>query len=201
MADTGKIQDLEARVKALYGQDIPGRHPMADWLYTYHVLPVADYSVELARRFGGDESLARAAAMLHDVADAVMPRLPDVEGHELKTAEIARQLMKQSGYTDDEIKLVVDDAIRFHGCSGNERPASAEGLAMASADAMAHLRSNMYAKMAWRFGNEGAPFEDFEYWLAKKIDRDFLNKIAFDELREELRPDYEAIKKLFLRRH
>ena len=50
---------------------------------------VADYAKELNERFKGRDNLAEAAALLHDIADAVMSRFD--EGHEEKSLELARQ--------------------------------------------------------------------------------------------------------------
>ena len=67
---------------------------------------MADYATALAKRFGADPDLARASALLHDIADYKMARVnPD---HENESLKVARELMVQSGYMDDEVSLVVE---------------------------------------------------------------------------------------------
>ena len=189
-----KIQDLEARVKELYDRKMPGREPWADWLADNHVWVVADNATELAKRFGGNADLARAAALLHDIADVERPRSAD--DHEERSLEIARQLMQETGYSPEEIKLVVDDAIRLHSCYDDQRPASQEGKILATADAMAHFLTDFYFFAAREMGADGRSLESFEDWVRKKLERDFYAKIHFDEIREQCRSNYECLKRL-----
>jgi HD superfamily phosphodiesterase len=60
-----RIQNLKQAVSGLYAAHDPNR---ADWLGKNHVFLVADNAVRLARRYGADEELARAGALLHDIA-------------------------------------------------------------------------------------------------------------------------------------
>jgi HD superfamily phosphodiesterase len=132
---------------------------------------------------------------LHDVADFKMERSnPD---HEAESLKIAREFMQECGYSEEEIVLVVDDAIRYHSCHGDERPQSNEGLVLATADSLAHLQTDFYAFATWMFGKLGRDFDFLRDWVLEKIERDLYNKILFDDIREEARPDYEMIKKLF----
>jgi hypothetical protein len=107
--------------------------------------------------------------------------------------------MQEHGYTDDEIALTVDDAIRYHSCHDDERPKSMEGLVLATADSLAHLQTNFYVFATWSFGKSNRSLEDLHTWVLKKIERDLNNKISFDDVRETARPDYEMIKELFSR--
>ena len=133
------IDLLEYFVKKLYAERRPGR---ADWFYKNHVFEVADITSELAYKFGAWEELARAAALLHDIADAVMSRFS--VGHEAYSREIARELMLRCGFAGSDIAVVVDDAVRYHNCHGGHVPITLEGKVMATADAICHLKSGFY---------------------------------------------------------
>jgi putative nucleotidyltransferase with HDIG domain len=192
-----RLDDLYQGVEKLYTQKLDSRDDWADWLYPNHVVPVTENAKRVAERVGADVELSQAAALLHDIADATMHRTnPD---HEAESLKIARELMQKHGYTEDEIALIVDDAIRYHSCHGGERPASKEGLVLATADSLAHLQTDFYFFAAWGFGASGRSLEDLKAWALKKIDRDLNSKISFDEIREEARPDYEALKRLLSR--
>lgn len=190
-------QKLEEKVEALYRQKDAGRDDWADWLADNHVFVVADFATDLARKYGANEELARAAALLHDIADVKMARKN--EQHEEESLNIARELMGEADYTDTEIKLVVDDAIRYHSCHGDERPESIEGKILSTADSMAHLKTDFYIHATWAFGYDHRSLEMVKTWALKKIERDLNNKMFFDEIRQELVPDYERIKALFSR--
>jgi putative nucleotidyltransferase with HDIG domain len=191
------LQKLEAKVKALYQQKDPGRDGWADWLADNHVFVVADYATELAQKYGANPELARAGALLHDIADIKMERKN--EQHEAESLKIARNLMQEAGYEEDEIKLVVDDAIRYHSCHGDERPESIEGQILSTADSMAHLKTDFYIYATWAFGYDHRTLEVVKIWALKKIERDINNKMFFNDVRSDLLPDYARIKELFSR--
>lgn len=69
--------------------------------------------------------LATAAALLHDIADAEIPRFDP--SHEARSLELATELLSPHGYTEDEIAIVVSDAIRLHSCHDGKVPQTLEG--------------------------------------------------------------------------
>lgn len=196
MKTDNQITELEKTVRNLYAANKPGRAKWAEWLSQHHVFVVADYANELANRYGANADLARAAAMLHDIADIETERKDPL--HEQKSLTIARNLLSEHGYNDAEIALVVDDAIRFHSCHGEEQPSSLEGKILSTADSLAHLKTDFYIYAAWAFGTQKS-LDEVKSWTLEKIERDLNRKIFFDEVREEARPDYELIKALFSR--
>jgi len=192
-----RLDDLWQKVESLYGEKLASRDDWSDWLYPNHVVVVANNAKVIAERHGADVGLSQIAALLHDIADCKMAR--ENPEHEAESLKIARDLMADCGYSEQEIALVVDDAIRYHSCYGDERPKSKEGLVLATADSLAHLQTNFYVFAVWGFGKSGRTLEDLCDWVLKKIERDLYNKISFEDVREEARPDYEMIKKLFSR--
>jgi putative nucleotidyltransferase with HDIG domain len=191
-----RLDRLKLEVESLYRQKLPTRALWADWLYDNHVLVVAEYAKKLAKKYKADIELSEVAALLHDIADYKMSR--DNPKHEAESLEIARKVMSNNGYTPNEIELVVDDAVRFHSCHGNERPKSTEGLILATADSLAHLKTDFYIHATMAEGQK-TTLEEIKDWVLTKIERDLNNKISFDEEREDARTDYELIKNLFSR--
>lgn len=192
-----RIEVLEQSVRDLYAAHDPERADWADWLADNHVFLVANNASKLAQRVGANEELARAAALLHDIADAKMSRFAD--GHEETSLSIARELMQQAGFSEDEIKLTVDDAIRLHSCHDGRVPTSLEGSVLATVDSQAHLLSDFYVFAAWAFGKEGKSLAEAKAYVLKKIDRDFYDKIRFDDVRNECQSAYDNLKALFSR--
>ncbi len=190
MASMRPIERLRQEVHELYSEKRPGRADWADWIYDKHVILVGDEARKIAQEYGGNPDLAEAGGLLHDIADAVMKR-EDPE-HEQESLHIARELLQKTGFTDDEMSIIVDDAITNHGCHGDIRPATPEGKAMAAGDGVIHLVSDFYQiAEAGRLGHE-SPQEVAE-WALPKLERDFTNKIAYDPLRKKVRPDYERL--------
>lgn len=190
-----KIHLLEEKVRSLYEAKNPHRADWADWLYENHVFVVARNAQKIAERYGAKPELAMAAAILHDVADSEMSRF--ATEHKERSLEMARQLLEEAGFSEEE-KEVIMDAILYHSCHSNEAPHFLEGKVMATADAIAHLSTDFYDQFSSRIiGDDRAP-EGMPIWVLEKIERDFTKKIFFDEVREEVRTDYERVKQLFV---
>jgi putative nucleotidyltransferase with HDIG domain len=189
------IDVLREKIAELYEQKLDDRDEWTDWLYPNHVLVVAENAKQIAARVGADVALSEAAALLHDIADTHMARSnPE---HETESLRMARQILQDCEYPAEQITMLVDDALRFHSCHGNERPKNQEGLVLATADSLAHLQTDFYVYATWKMGARS--LEDVKSWVVQKIERDLNNKISFPEIREEARPDYEHIKALFSR--
>ena len=189
-----RIEQLKEKISVIYQARNPDRADWADWLFENHIFVVAGYAEKLAERFGANKELAMAAGMLHDIADAIMSR--ENPEHELKSEEIARSLLQQTGFWEQEIKIIVDDAIRFHGCHGTNLPQTLEGKVMATADALAHLATKFYDFALERL-REKESLAEIRTWASSKIERDYLKKIFFAEVRTEIFQDYKRVKRLF----
>jgi putative nucleotidyltransferase with HDIG domain len=192
---TERLERLRQKISGLYEEKRSSRSDWADWLCENHVFFVAEEAGKLADRFGANGELATAAGMLHDVAYAVMSRF-DVM-HEEESDKIAKEFLQSCGFSSDDIRVVVGDAIRFHSCYDGHVPKSLEGKVMATADAVVHLTSNFYEYATQRMKKEKT-YEEIRKWALPKVERDFNDKILFKEIREEVRPDYERQKKFFL---
>ena len=177
------IQNLRRAVQGLYEQKDPNRDDWADWLYENHVLWVAKKSRELAEKYAVNADIAEAAALIHDVADAVMARRDD--NHESESLRLARELLVECGYHEAEIKIIVDDAARFHSCHDGHKPNSQEGLVLATADAMAHFQTSFYAYALWMRGRHD--YDSLRAWALAKLERDYHDKIMYEDERAEVR--------------
>jgi HD superfamily phosphodiesterase len=69
-----RLKNLEREVRKLYEAENANRDEWGDWLYQNHVFWVANRARELAGKYGANEELSYAAAILHDISDAVMSR-------------------------------------------------------------------------------------------------------------------------------
>lgn len=192
-----RIELLKRKVQALYEAKNPSRADWADWLYENHVFIVTDFARQLADRYHAQKDLCMAAAMLHDIADVAMKR--DDPRHKEESEAIARRVLQETRFNDEEAHIIVDDAMRFHSCHNGESPRTLEGKILAGADALAHLKTDFYKHFVSPTG-ERWTFEEVRGRVLPKIERDFHEKILFDDLREETRPYYEALKVFFTKR-
>lgn len=185
---------LEEKVRALYKKKDPKRNDWADWLYENHVFLVGKISSDLAKKYKADEELAYISAILHDVGDTVTKRKN--ENHESETLRIAKELLLSSGFEKEKISEIVDDALKFHSCIDGEIPKSMTGKILATSDAIAHLTSNFYDYCEEALKSEMNDTE-IKNWILKKLDRDYNDKILFEDEENEMKIPYENLKKKF----
>lgn len=190
-----RIEKLREAVRRLYGSKNPSRDPIADRLFENHIFQVAEEARKVAQRFGGDPDLAEAAGLLHDIADAVMSRF-DSE-HSSKSEVLARSLLREAGFTNTEITTIVDDAMKYHSCRAGNLPQTLEGKAVATGDAVVHLSTDFYSFMTGTQRKRGESEEKIQEWVSEKLERDFQIKISYDEVRNEMAPEYEKLVSTF----
>jgi hypothetical protein len=68
---------------------------------------------------------------------------------------------------------------------------------MATADAIVHLTSDFYEHALAMKMQGWETRKNIRNWALPKIERDFYTKIFFDQVREEVRDNYEKVKNLF----
>ncbi len=189
MKKNKELIKLESLVEEAYLSKDPSRDEWADWIYPNHVLVVADYAEKLAERYGASIDESRSVALLHDIADSVTGRTD--HKHETRSLEIAADYLRQSGFDKERIKVLVNDALRFHSCHDGNGPKSQVGKVLSTADALAHINTDFYEFV--REDTSDRPNDWFINWITEKLPRDYEKKIAFEDIREETRSRYEEL--------
>lgn len=77
-------------------------------------------------------------------------------------------------------------------CSQNIR-----GKILATADAIAHLTTDIYVKLHKIKVPHTISPQEFTDWVLNKLDRDFHDKIFFVDVRQQMKPKYNQLKKHF----
>jgi hypothetical protein len=188
------LPTLREKVAALYNAGNPAADPCVDWGYTNHVLWVANKTAQLAEREGARTDLAVAGALLHDIADAVMTRKNPA--HEEKSRALAGQLLQESGFSREDTDFIVNEIIGPHSCR-ERMPTTLEGKVMATADGAAHFLTDFYAVFLWRHYGPRDDYPAFREWALKKLEKDITKKFFFADVKADVLPQYEALKRLF----
>lgn len=97
-----------------------------------HVLRVYTWCLRLADEAGADPDLAGAAGLVHDLV-RVPKHLADRPLGGERSAEAARGLLPDAGYTNDEVRVIVD-AVATHSWSRGLAPRCPEGVVLQDAD-------------------------------------------------------------------
>ena len=69
---------------------------------------------------------------------------------------------------------------------------------LATADGMWHLQTSFFAEICYmNRPDTTASYTEWQKWFRQKIERDFGPKIFFEDEREEVRGNYEALVRVF----
>jgi putative nucleotidyltransferase with HDIG domain len=189
-----KLDTLRQSVHKLYTANNPKADVWIDWGYPNHVLVVAELSEKIAKTQGGNSEHIIAGALLHDIADAVMARKSPE--HEVESLKLAEKLLQENGFSVKDTDFVVNEIIKPHSCK-ELMPTTLEGKVMATADGAAHFLTDFYPLFCWRHYGPKDDYQAFKDWMLVKIEKDFNKKMFFDDVKEEMRPRYEALKLIF----
>lgn len=189
-----RIEKLIIEVDKLYKAGNSNSDPWIFWGYPNHVLVVKNNTEKIAKKENANIEYCVAGALLHDIADVEMDRFDN--GHEKRSLQLAHDLLRKTGFEQDEIDSIINDVIIPHPC--NEiMPTNLEGKILATADAMSHFQTDFYTFFCWQHWGREKSYDDFKKWVLVKIEKDFNKKIFFDYVKEKIEPDYLALKNIF----
>jgi len=186
-----KHQKVAQLVQEAY---LSSKDGFARWMWDNHLQVVAKEATTLAEEHAANADLAVAGAWLHDFGDAYVHR-HSPEHEQITTTESTR-VLTTAGYSDVEIQNVLEDVIAPHSCRGGQLPKTLEGKVMATADAIAHLSTDFYLQFSWMHLPEGRTYAEYIAWVNEKLDRDFNNKIFFEDSQQTIKGRYEALKEV-----
>lgn len=170
--------------------------PMGRWMWNNHVNWVKDKAQTLAQKYGANEEKVMVATLLHDLADARYER-GDAEFESWGETR-AKEILVDSGFSNEEINEIFEVIIKPHSCHPGNLPTTIEGKVLATADALFHLQTSFFALLCYKNRPEAtSSFEEWQEWFIEKVERDFSNKIFFDDERGEAQPDFDALKRVF----
>ncbi len=190
-----KIVQLEGEIKGLHYNPVMERHSFSNsrteefykQFWEIHVKQVIEFSRQMAVKYGADLEVVWLAAILHDIA-----RLDDYEPHDVIGSETAYMLLIEKGFKyslAEKAKV----AILRHRCK-EYVPETLEQKIIATADAMAHFIPPFYFWIA-KYSNKS--FEEVLEKNKGKIERDYNDKIFFEDERVLVSGQYEMLKSWF----
>ena len=143
------VQELAAYAKRTY--------PAGDWP---HIVEVVAYGQQLAKRTGADEEIVTMAAYFHDISRASA----GAEDHNVKSAEIAREWLRQRGYPAERIERVAEAIIaHMRPVTGPERQSvPLEGRVLYDADKVSRAQGFGLLGVLVRLGKQ-ISWEDLGY--------------------------------------
>lgn len=166
------------------------------WIFEGHNEVVVKWVEKIAETQKFNLEFVKIAAYLHDLAYAWTDKNDPT--CEQQSEDRAREILERERFTQEEIKIIVDQIIKGHGMHDGKEPDLIEAKVLATADAMAHFTTDFYLVVCWnRYLFEKKSLSEYKAWVLKKMKRDFENKIFFEECRHVANPYYNALKTIF----
>lgn len=174
---------------------LSSKQNIALWMWQNHLQFVAQKALELSGKFNANADLAVAGAFLHDFGDVFVSR--HANNHEEISKQEAIKVLQKADYSSQEIQEILENVIAPHSCYEGNMPETLEGKVLATADALAHLTTDFYVQFAWKNMPDGKSYQEFLVWVSEKLERDFNDKIFFEEIKKEVQEKYLALKLVF----
>jgi len=190
-----QIKKLEEEVKNLHLNPKQNKHSATDKnikeafsLFWYlHLEPVIDYSKRLAKKYKAKMDVVWLSAIFHDIA-----RLDDREPHDEISAGRAYKILLEKG-APKKLAAQVKATILTHRCR-RHKPKDLEQKILATADALSHFKPPFYF---WFTFISQKPFKEQLKTSLKKLERDFKEKIFFEDERKIIEKEYSILKNWF----
>jgi putative nucleotidyltransferase with HDIG domain len=187
-----KVEQLEEEIKNLHYNPQITKHSFSETetkefyntFWDIHIKPVIEYSKQMAEKYKADVGAVWLGAILHDIA-----RLTDEEPHDEIGSEKAYKMLIEKGFSD-ELAVKVKNIILTHRCR-KYPPETLEQKIVASADAMAHFLPPFYL---WIGKYSSKNFAEITEGNKKKIERDYNDKIFFEDEKKMVEEQYKMLK-------
>jgi len=190
-----KIEKIEEEIKNLHYNPKTPNHSFSNVetrefykiFWDMHIKPVIEYSKAMAAKYGADLEVIWLGAILHDIA-----RLDDKEPHDEIGSQMAYDLLIENNFSP-ELAKKVKEVILSHRCK-KYLPETLEQKIIASADAMAHFLQPFYL---WIGKYADQSFPEMLVKNSKKIERDYNEKIFFEDEKKMVESQYQVLKEWF----
>jgi|SRR3989344_2979995 len=153
--------------------------------YEFHLMPMRNYAVKLAKKLNADAEIVEIAAWLHDIGSIINGR----ENHHIVGAEIAEQKLRELGYSFERVQRIKACILNHRGSVNNPR-ISLEEQIICDADAVSAF-DNIGGLFKAAFIYEELNQKEAMKSVLSKLRRSW-DKLSFQESRKIIKPKYEA---------
>lgn len=179
-----RLEELRSIVEKEYNE--------GDWLLVYknHILVVNRISLKLARKLNGDKEVLEAASLLHDIGRIKFGE----EDHEIKSAEIAEEILNRLGFEKDFIEKV-KICISEHRHSKDIYPTLLESKILRDADAISVIANPFW--FIYLYTNyKKLDFKTAVFKFREKVEELF-SILILEESKREFKKYYKSFLEIF----
>jgi len=153
-----------------------------------HVMVVEKFAKQLCQLYPqANKDVVLLSVWFHDIGRADGHN----KDHDVYGAEYARKLLNKKDYNKKIIDLVYE-ACKSH-CCKKYKPQSLEAKILATADALSHYSNGFYL-LIFHYWSQKMDYNEARNKLIRKIEKDYKDKILLKEVKEALKPFYNAWK-------
>lgn len=186
-----KQQEIYNEVFSIYPNDkdnVKLKYVNRYWIFPNHIDIVIDSSMRFIERYypQANKEIVFLASLLHDTGLVYNRTKDDAYGHEERSIEYSKKILKKYKYKDQIIQQVIQ---AISATEPQNKTETIESKIVRTADAYSHFVSiHFFAK-----SNFTENWEQFIKWFSKKIDDTYI-KLEIAEVKEEIRPIYNHYK-------
>jgi HD superfamily phosphodiesterase len=160
-----------------------------DWFWDEHIAVVEKIALKiLETQSQANRDIVLLSVWFHDLGRVY----GHDKDHDSWGAKFAKKYLSDKSF-DQEI---VDGV--YHTCLSHRvtavNPESIEAKILATADAMSHFENGFHLRIFNTWSKKMSDYQETKNKLMKKIERDYHQKIFFEESRQVVKPMYEAWK-------
>ncbi|MBS3074307.1 HD domain-containing protein [Candidatus Pacearchaeota archaeon] len=177
-----RVRRVRDEVYKLFKENAKNDYQKADWIFPNHFDIMVDLCKDMCKKYGGDVVVCELASYLHDAGLVVGRTTNSIEGHESRSAEYAKEVLKKGEFSQRVIDQVVE-CILITDKKEVDRPKLLNADIVRTADILSQFISIHYFAKASFFNN----WEFFYKWLKDRVESCY-KKIYFEEEKMVAKP-------------
>lgn len=177
-----KIQEIKKEIYLLFKENTKNEYTNPDWIFPNHLDIMSDLVKEMCEKYGGNILVCELAVLLHDVGLVYKRETQSSEGHEKRSIEYAREILKKYEIPDNISKEVIECIVSTEKDEKGE-PKSINARILRTADILSQFISVHYFAKASFFNN----WEFFIEWMNDRVESCY-SKISFEDERKIAKP-------------
>lgn len=162
--------------------------------WDHHIELVYKIALKNCDEYGANKDIVALASLLHDIASVTNKDY--VDNHHIIGSEMAKNILKKYDLSDD-ILIQVQSCILNHRGSVVKEKRTKEEICVADADAMAHFNS-IPSLLRMVYVEKHMSIDEGVEFVSNKLARSY-NKLS-EKGKEIIKPNYEASKKILIRK-
>lgn len=177
-----KIEKIKQEVYLLFKENAKNDYTNPDWIFPNHFDIMSGLVKEMYEKYGGNLLVCELAVLLHDVGLVYKRETQSSEGHEKRSIEYARDILKKYEVPEEISKEVIECIFSTEKDKKGE-PKSLNARILRTADILSQFISVHYFAKASFFNN----LEFFIEWVRDRVESCY-SKISFEDEKKIAKP-------------